>query len=97
MKELKELAEAIIVLMIYNWATEGMVKWLWRSDNEPLFKARVLFVNYCIVVYTLLYVFGVPHIVSSKAVKDYYEFYVYLNLFYVFLGNLLNILIKNDY
>ena len=54
-KEIKSIAYTFIFLLIYLWATKGIVKLLFNTDDEYKFDGRVRFINYSLILFTIFY------------------------------------------
>ena len=93
-KELKSILWTIAILLIINYATRGIVKLFWNRNNRGLFSAKVQFINYCIGIFSVIYIFGIYHIVGPYHTQIFYKIYVILFLIYIGIGLFLNELLK---
>jgi len=96
-KEIKSIAYTFIFLLIYLWATKGIVKLLFNTDDEYKFDGRVRFINYSLTLFTIFYIIGIYHIVGPYHTAGFYKAFVILNFVYLALGNLVNSLVISNF
>ena len=89
-KELKSIAYTLIILLVYWWASKGIAKLLFKADNKHKFNNQVAFINYCFVLFSLVYVIGIYHIVGPYHVDGFYKAFIIFNLIYLVIGNIFN-------
>ena len=96
-KELKSAAYTIIILLFYWWASKGIVKLFFNIDNKYKFESRVKFINYCLVLFSLIYIIGIYHIVGPFHTANFYKAFIIFNLIYLTLGNIFNSIPTNNF
>jgi hypothetical protein len=94
-RELKSLAYTLGILLIYYWASKGMVKLLMNVKNQNMFDARVRLLNYSLVLSSLVFIIGIYHIVGPYHTEAFYKMFIIAHFIYLVLGNFVNSLIKN--
>jgi hypothetical protein len=96
-KQIKSAAYTLIFLLIYYWASKGIVKLLFNTNNEYRFDGRVKFINYSLVLFSLFYIIGIYHIVGPYHTESFYKYFIILNFIYLAVGNLFNSLITSNF
>lgn len=96
-KEIKSAAYTLIFLLIYLWAAKGIVKLLFNTDDEYKFDGRVKFINYSLVLFSLVYIIGIYHIVGPYHTAECYKAFVIFNFIYLAVGNIFNSSIINNF
>jgi hypothetical protein len=96
-KQIKSAAYTLIFLLVYYWASKGIVKLLFNTDNEYRFNGRVKLINYFVVIFSLFYIVGIYHIVGPYRTEEFYKAFIMFNFIYVTTGNLFNALITNNF
>lgn len=96
-KQIKSAAYTLMFLLIYYWASKGIVKLLFSTDNEYRFDGRVKFINYSFVLFSLFYIIGIYHIVGPYHTESFYKYFAIFNFIYLAVGNLFNSLITNNF
>jgi hypothetical protein len=94
-KELRSIGYTLIILLVYYWASKGIIKLLANTTNQRMFDARVRLINYSIVIFSGVFIIGIYHIVGPYHTKAFYKTFVMLHFAYLFVGNFINSLIKN--
>lgn len=95
-KQLKSAAYTFIFLLIYYWASKGIVRLLFNTNDEEQFDGRVKFINYSLVLFSLIYVIGIYHIVGPYHTESFYKYFVIFNFIYLAVGNLIHALPRNN-
>jgi hypothetical protein len=96
-KQIKSAAYTLMFLLIYYWASKGIVKLLANTTNQRIFDARVQLINYSIVIFSLFYIVGIYHIVGPYHTESFYKYFIIFNFIYLAVGNLFNSLITNNF
>lgn len=96
-KEIKSIAYTFLFLLIYLWAAKGIVKLFFNTNDKRKFDNQVKFLNYCFVLFSLVYIIGIYHIVGPYHTAGFYKVFVILNFIYLALGNLVNSLIISNF
>ena len=93
-KDLKSLLSSLGVILFYFYATAGIVKLLWDTDNNYRFEGRVKFLVLFSFIFSIIYVIGIYHIVGPYHTEAYYKLWVLGQLAYILVGGVSNALIK---
>ena len=96
-KEIKSIAYTLIILLVYWWASKGIVKLFFNTNDKRKFDNQVKFLNYCFVLFSLVYLIGIYHIVGPFHKAGFYKAFVILNFVYLALGNLVNSLVISNF
>jgi len=96
-KEIKSIAYTFIFLLIYFWASKGIVKLFFNTNDKRKFDNQVKFLNYCFVLFSLVYLIGIYHIVGPFHTAGFYKAFVIFNFVYLALGNLVNSLVISNF
>jgi hypothetical protein len=94
-KELKSLFTSLGIILLYFYATVGIVKLFWNTDNDYKFEGRVKFLVLLSILVSIIYIIGAPYIVGLHKVDPYYKAFIGLQLIYVGVGLISNLLIKS--
>ena len=89
-KEIKSMLWTIAILLIINYATKGIVKLFWNRNKKELFSTKVQFINYCIGIFSIIYIIGIYHIVGPHYTEMFYKIYIILFLIYLVIGVFFN-------
>ena len=93
-KDFKSLLTSLGIILLYYYATAGIVKLIWNTDDDYKFEGRVKFLSLLSILSSIIYVFGIYYIVGLHYVDIFYTGFIVIQLIYVGLGITLNILIK---
>ena len=96
-KEIKSIAYTFIFLLIYLWATKGIVKLLFNTDDEYKFDGRVRFINYLLVLFSIFFIIGIYHIVGPYHTAGCYKMFIVFNFIYLVVGNIFNSTIVSNF
>jgi len=93
-KNLKSLLTSLGLILLYYYATVGIVKLIWNTDDDYKFEGRVKFLVLLSILFSIIYIFGIYYVVGLHHVDSFYKFFIVAQLIYVGLGVILNALIK---
>jgi hypothetical protein len=96
-KQIKSVAYTLIFLLVYYWASKGIVRLLFNTKDKYQFDGRVKFINYFLVLFSLFYIVGIYHIVGPYHTESFYKYFVIFNFIYLAVGNLVNSLPLNNF
>lgn len=85
-KDIKSLLTSAGIVLFYVFATIGIVRLLWNTDNEYMFEGRVKFLILSSILFSLFYIIGIYHIVGPHHVDIFYQTFIYGQLLYVVVG-----------
>ena len=93
-KQLKSWAWSIAIVLLYFYATRGVVKLLWNTSNVHMFEGRVKFIMYLLFFFSLVYIVGIYHLVGSHNVDPFYKVFIGFHVIYLITGSFYNSLSK---
>ena len=96
-KEIKSIAYTLIILLVYWWASKGIVKLFFNTNDKRKFDNQVKFLNYCFVLFSLVYLIGIYHIVGPFHTAGFYKAFIIFNLIYLVIGNIFNSFINFNF
>ena len=85
-KDIKSLLTSAGIILFYVFATIGIVRLLWNTDNEHMFEGRVKFLILFSILFSLFYIIGIYHIVGPYHTDMFYKIFVYGQFIYVVVG-----------
>lgn len=83
---LKSLFTSAGIVFFYIFATVGIVKLFWNTNNTEKFQGRVILLSLGSFVFSLLYVVGMYHIVGSRNVDVFYKVFILFQTMYCITG-----------
>jgi len=93
-KDLKSFLTSLGFILIYFAATSGIVKLLWNTKNDDLFRLRVgVLVNLSFIL-SLVYIVGIYHLVEYNHIEIFYKLFLAGQLIYMGVGLISESLIK---
>lgn len=95
-KNLRSLLQSLFIILIFYYATAGIVKLLWNTTNDYIFEARVKFIVLLFITISIFYVIGIYHIVGISRVDYFYYAYIFIVMAYLVIGVVANLFIKNN-
>lgn len=93
-KDIRSLFTSLGFILFYVFATAGIVKLLWNTDDYSRFEGRVKFLILFQILFFLIYIIGIYHIVGPRYTAPFYETYVWAQFIYVVIGLISYILLK---
>jgi len=93
-KNIKSLFTSLGIILLYLYATSGVIKLFGNTKNDSKFEGRVKFLFLFNVLFFLIYIIGVYHIVGVYKVDYYYQVFLIYQVVYIIVGITSNILIK---
>jgi hypothetical protein len=94
-KDLKSILTSFSIILLYFYATAGIVKLIMNTDDEYQFDGRVKFMFLLQILFFFVYVVGMYYLVGPYRINDFYLAYVIFQIAYVVIGVFSNSLIKN--
>jgi hypothetical protein len=87
-KTIRSYINTLIVLLIFYYATRGIVKLTWNHKDTAVVKARTQFLFGVIFIGSLVYIILIYHIVGGKysIVSFCYKVYIVLGFAYTAIG-----------
>ncbi len=94
-KDLKSFMWSLAFILLYFYATAGIVKLFWNTKNEYMFSGRVKFLVYLHVLVTLIAIILPYHLFGPQNIDGIYRVIVVYHFFYILLGFTVKLL-SND-
>ena len=95
-KNIRSLLQSLAIILIFYYATAGIVKLLWNTTNEYIFEGRVKFLVLLLFTASIFYVIGIYYIVGHSHVDIFYYAYLFIAMAYLVVGIIANLFIKNE-
>jgi hypothetical protein len=89
-KNLKSFVWSLAVIFIYAYATLGIVRLFWNTDDDDKFEGRAKFLGMLLIILSLVYIIGIYHIVGPYRVDNFYYGIIIFHFIYLLLGNIVN-------
>ncbi len=84
--KLKSLLTSAAVVFIYLFATLGIVRLFWNTNDVDKFEGRAKFIGILLILFTTVYFIGIYHIVGVANVDNYYYGLIIFHIIYLVLG-----------
>ena len=84
--KLKSLLTSAAVVFIYLFATLGIVRLFWNTNDVDKFEGRAKFIGILLILFTIVYIIGIYHIVGVAKVDIYYYGLIIFHVIYLVLG-----------
>jgi hypothetical protein len=93
-KTIKSLFTSLGIILLYFYATVGVVKLFGNTKNDYRFEGRVKFLLLFSALCSIIYIIGIYHLVGVYKVDYYYQVFLIYHVFYILIGFISNMLIK---
>jgi hypothetical protein len=77
---------SLAFILLYFYATAGIVKLFWNTKNEYMFSGRVKFLVYLHILITLIAIILPYHLFGHQNIDGLYRVIVIYHFIYVMLG-----------
>lgn len=84
--KLKSLLTSAAVVFIYLFATLGIVRLFWNTNDVDKFEGRAKFIGILLILFTIVYIIGIYHIVGVANVDNYYYGLIIFHVIYLVVG-----------
>ena len=84
--KLKSLLTSAAVIFVYLFATLGIVRLFWNTNDVDKFEGRAKFIGILLILFTIVYIIGIYHIVGVAKVDIYYYGLIIFHVIYLTLG-----------
>lgn len=84
--KLKSLLTSAAVVFIYLFATLGIVRLFWNTNDVDKFEGRAKFIGILLILFTIVYIIGIYHIVGVAKVDNYYYGLITFHVIYLVVG-----------
>jgi hypothetical protein len=93
-KLIRSYLNSLIVILIFYFATRGIVKLLWNHQNREVVKARTFMLFVSLFIGSFFYIVITYHLVDGKTVmvQFFYKIYLFLAFLYIVVGLLYDII-----
>jgi hypothetical protein len=91
-KETKSLINSLLVILLYYYALQGLVKLFWFTNDQDIFKARVHFLGLLLILVTLICVIVPYHVFPMFVTNVVYHVLIFFHLFILLIGCFYNVL-----
>ena len=97
-KTIRSYLNSLIVILIFYYATRGIVKLLWNHNDKEVVKARTFFLFTSLFIGSLIYIIVTYHLVDGKTelVQFFYKIYIFLAFVYVVVGIIYDIISNSN-
>jgi hypothetical protein len=85
---------SLAFILLYFYATAGIVKLFWNTKNEYMFSGRVKFLVYLHVLVTLIAIILPYHLLGPSTTDTIYKIIISYHILYIVLGLITKTLIK---
>lgn len=84
--KLKSLLTSAAIILIYFFATLGIVRLFWNTKDMDKFEGRAKFLILLLFIFSLVFIIGIYHIVGFEKVDNYYAGLIIFHAIYMVLG-----------
>ena len=97
-KTIRSYLNSLIVILIFYYATRGIVKLLWNHNDKEVVKARTFFLFTSLFIGSFIYIIVTYHLVDGKTtlVQFFYKIYIFLAFVYVVVGIIYDIISNSN-
>lgn len=85
-KSIKSYLNSLAIILIFYFATRGIVKLFWKDKDKEIVRARTYIIFVAMFFLSLLYIVGIYHIVGPKNTNTFYKIYIFLAFIYLIIG-----------
>lgn len=85
--DLKSFARGVIFVFIYIYATIGMVRLFWNTNDYEMFEGRVKFIAILLFILNVILLIVPYHIFGRDNIITLYWGIIGFNLFYLIIGS----------
>jgi hypothetical protein len=91
-KETKSLINSLLVILLYYYALQGLVRLFWFTNDQDMFKGRVHFLGILLILVTLIGVIVPYHVFPMSVTNVVYHVIIFFHLFILLIGCFNNVL-----
>jgi hypothetical protein len=84
--KLKSLLSSAVVVLILVFATLGIVRLFWNTNDSYKFEGRAKFIGILLILFSMVYIVGIYHIVGVAKVGSYYYGLIIFLFVYLVVG-----------
>ncbi len=94
-KSIKSYLYSFLVILVFYYATRGIVRLFWNHTNQQIVRARTFILFVSLFFGSLFYIIVTYHLVGGKTeyVQVFYKIYLILAFIYIVLGLMYDIII----
>ena len=93
-KNIKSLLWSLSLILVYFYATKGIVSLFWNCSDKNQFDGRVMFLIYLHIFISLIVIIIPYHILGPQQVDPLYKGIIIYHVLFVTTGIASNILLK---
>ena len=93
-KSIKSYLYSFLVILVFYYATRGIVRLFWNHTNQKIVRARTFILFVSLFFGSLFYIIVTYHLVGGKTeyVQVFYKIYLILAFIYIVLGLMYDII-----
>lgn len=93
-KTIRDYLNSFIIIAIFYFATRGVVKLLWKHQDNDVIKARTFILFVMLFIGSFFYIIITYHLVGGKTmmVHFFYKIYLLLAFIYIVVGLIYDII-----
>lgn len=95
-KDLKSLIISFSIVLLYVYASVGIVYLLWHTKNGKVLDARIKFLMYMVFILTVILLVGSYHILGDQGSTLIFQGVIFFHIAYLFIGSVYNLFSKSD-
>jgi hypothetical protein len=97
-KTIRSYLNSLIIILIFYYATRGIVKLFWNHSNEEVIKARTFILFVCLFFGSFFYIVITYHLVDGKTimVHFFYKIYLFVAFLYIVVGLISDIISSSN-
>lgn len=91
---IKSYLYSFLVILVFYYATRGIVRLFWNHSNNEVVKARTFILFVSLFFGSLFYIIVTYHLAGGKTeyVQIFYKIYLFLSFIYIVLGLIYDII-----
>ncbi len=95
-KEIRSILWSLSIVLLYLYATKGLVRLFWNTTDEYKFEGRVKFLIYLQILLAPILIIVPYHLLGPSRVEGVYWGIIVYFLAYILLGAIFNLFSKTD-
>ncbi len=96
-KDLKSLLWSIAIILLYVYATVGIVELFWNCSDYRKREARIKFLLYMIFILTLIIIIGSYHLLGHAGSTIFFQAVIFFHVAYLVIGSVFKLFSKSDH
>ncbi len=95
-KEFKSLLWSIAIVLLYFYATMGIVELFWNSSDYQKREGRVKFLLYMVFIFTLIIIISTYHLLGHADSTIFFQGVIFFHIAYLLVGSVFKLFSKSD-